>query len=231
MKILAVDTATKVCSVAVTENQTLLAELTIDHGHTHSTHLMPMIDDILAYCGLSMQALDGFAVTIGPGSFTGLRIGVSTVKGLAFSVSKPVAGVSVLEALAYQFPFAAYPICPMIDARKGEVYAGGYAFVDGELAQLWPAAALDPESAIATMSMPCLFVGSGARLYKDLISEVTGGHASFAPAGQDYTRAATVGMLGRQLIRRQQDIPPARLNPCYIRPSDAEKAFSKVFSK
>ena len=231
MKILAVDTATKVCSVAVTENKTLLAELTLDHGHTHSTHLMPMIDDILAYCGVSMQALDGFAVTVGPGSFTGLRIGVSTVKGLAFSASKPVAGVSVLEALAYQFPFAAYPICPMIDARKGEVYAGGYAFADAELSQLWPAAALPPESAIENMPVPSLFVGSGARLYKELISEITGGRGLFAPAGQDYTRAAAVGMLGHRMISRQQDIAPAELNPCYIRPSDAEKALSKVLSK
>lgn len=228
MKILAVDTATKICSVAVNENRTLLAELTINHGHTHSTHLMPMIDAVLNHCKLSLQHIDGFAVSRGPGSFTGLRIGLSTIKGLALAESKPVAGVSALDALAYQFPFASATICPMIDARKGEIYTAGYSFTDGELTQLWPAKALTPEAAVENISNLCLFVGSGAVLYKDLISDIAGDRASFAPAGQDYIRAATIGLLGHQLLSRQQGTPPSQLTPWYIRPSDAVRKLSKA---
>ena len=223
MKILAVDTSTRICSVAVVENQALLAELTLNHGHTHSTHLMPMIETLLNQCRLSVHDLDAFAVTVGPGSFTGLRIGISTVKGLAYGASKPVTGVSALEALAYQFPFASSIICPMIDARKGEVYTAGYRFVDGALAEAWPPTACAPSEVLENIPDTCLFVGNGARLYKDLISDAAGSRAFFAPLGQDYIRAVAVGLLGYQLINRRQETPLADLNPWYIRPSDAEK--------
>lgn len=225
MRVLAVDTATKVCSAALLENQGLLAELTVNHGHTHSTHLMPMIDLLLSQCRLSANDLDGFAVTIGPGSFTGLRIGLSTIKGLAYATGKPAAGVSALEALAYQFPFSGYPICPMIDARKGEVYAAGYKFQDGAPTEVWPARAVSPEQAVANASEPCLFVGSGARLYQDRIAELTGRLAVFAPAGQNDIRAATVGILGLKRLSQGQPTPLSRLSPWYIRPSDAEQKF------
>ncbi len=226
MKVLAIDTATNICSVAVVENRTVLAELTLNHGHTHSTHLMFMIDTLLTHSKLSLNRFDGFAVTIGPGSFTGLRIGLSTVKGLALAISKPVAGVSALDALAYQFPFASCTICPMIDARKGEIYTAGYSCVDGEITQSWPAKASAPDAAVKDISAPRLFVGSGAVLYKDLISDIAGDLAIFAPAGQNEIRAATVGILGHQLLSRQQGTPASQLNPWYIRPSDAIQKLS-----
>ncbi len=231
MRVLSVDTATRVCSVAVVENQGLLAELTVNHGHTHSTHLMPMIDQLLSQCRLSVHDLDGFAVTIGPGSFTGLRIGLSTVKGLAFATGKPAAGVSALEVLAHQFSCAGRPICSMIDARKGEVYAAGYIFRNGAPVEVWPAAAVTPEDAVAGMSTgisdgiagECLFVGSGARLYQDKIAGLLGRWAAFAPAGQDDIRAATVGKLGIGRLIQGPFSPLYQLNPWYIRPSDAEQ--------
>jgi len=222
MRVLAVDTATRVCSVAVVENKVLLAELTVNHGHTHSTHLIPMIEVLLSQCRMAVHELDGFAVTIGPGSFTGLRIGLSTIKGLAFSLAKPAAGVSALDALAYQFPCARGPICPMIDARKGEVYAAGYTFQNGVLNQNWPAMAVSPEHVVTAMSDACLYVGNGARLYRDQIVELAGSCAGFAPAGQDDIRAATVGILGAQQLSQGQPTPLSQLNPWYIRPSDAE---------
>ena len=227
MRVLAVDTASRVCSVAVVENQGLLAELTVNHGHTHSTHLMPMIDLLLSQCRLSVHDLDGFAVTIGPGSFTGLRIGLSTIKGLAFATGKPACGVSALEVLAWQFPCAGRPICPMLDARKGEVYAAGYTYRNGAPVEVWPAAAVPPEDAVAGISAgiagDCLFVGNGARLYQDKIAGLLGRRAAFAPAGQDDIRAATVGKLGTGRLSQGQFSPLDQLNPWYIRPSDAEQ--------
>ncbi|MBS3758293.1 MAG: tRNA (adenosine(37)-N6)-threonylcarbamoyltransferase complex dimerization subunit type 1 TsaB [Desulfobacterales bacterium] len=226
MRVLSVDTATRVLSVAVIENRTLLAELTVNHGQTHSTHLMPAIDAVLEHCRLCFKQLDGFAVCVGPGSFTGLRIGLSTIKGLAFAVSKPIAAISALDALAYQFPCVSHTICPMIDARKGEVYSAGYSFVAGELSQLWPASVSTPEAAVGDISAPRLFVGSGALLYRDRISDIAGDLALFASDGQDYIRAATIAMLGHRLLARQQGRPPSALNPWYIRASDATRRLS-----
>ena len=223
MRLLAVDTATRICSVAVVENNVLLAELTVNHGHTHSTHLMPMVDALLFQCRLSVQDLDGFAITIGPGSFTGLRIGLSTIKGLAFALGKPAAGVSTLDALAYQFPFAGCLICPMIDARKGEVYAAGYRYQEGTLNQVWQAGAVSPEDLASGIKETCLYVGSGAPLYRDRITELAGSRAVFAPSGQNDLRAATVGILGLQRLGQGEPTPLSQLNPWYIRASDAER--------
>ena len=223
MRVLAVDTATKICSVAVVENNALLSELTVNHGHTHSTHLMPMVDTLLSQCGLSVKDLDGFAITIGPGSFTGLRIGLSTIKGLAVATGKPAAGVSTLDALASQFPYAGCMICPMIDARKGEVYAAGYTYQDGTLRQIRPAMAVSPEDAVSSIAGTCLYVGSGARLYRDRITDAAGSRAVFVPAGQNDIRAATVGILGLQQLSQVQPTHLSQLNPWYIRASDAER--------
>ena len=136
MKLLAIDTATDSCSVAIIEDDTLRSELTAMPGQTHSKHLMPFIASVLDAAALKLTALDGFAVSLGPGSFTGVRIGISTVKGLAFSLGKPVVGISSLAALAWQCNESSGLICPMIDARKKQVYCGRYRFrtVFGKLA-------------------------------------------------------------------------------------------------
>ena len=122
MKILAVDTATNSCSAAIVDDGIACAELTTVNNQTHSKHLLHMIDTVCDMSGLKITDMDGFAVTIGPGSFTGLRIGISTVKGLAWPLNKPVVGISSLDALAWQCIPAAYPICTLLDARKQEVY-------------------------------------------------------------------------------------------------------------
>lgn len=223
MKILAVDSATRSCSVAIMDGERLLAERILNHGGTHTTELMPMIDSLLNDCGLSIHNMGGLAVTIGPGSFTGLRIGLSTVKGLAFAVSLPVAGISSLDALASQAFFAAVRICPMIDARKGEVYTAEYTHTDGRLKPSGAARAVSPAEAARSISSPCLFVGNGARLYKDVITDIAGQWANFLPEEQSHVRAATVGRLGHQLLTSGQATPLSLLTPWYIRDSDAKK--------
>ena len=227
MRILAVDTATKSCSVAVTEKQTVLAELTNTNGQTHSIHLLDMIHAVIQTAGLTAAALDGFAVTKGPGSFTGLRIGISTIKGLAVAVNKPVVGISSLETLAQQAGSGSDLICPLIDARKGEVYYAAYRFsVDGlkiEKREMVSA----PDEVVKDICEPCIFVGSGAILYRELIADKLGDFARFAAQSQHIIRASTVARLSLKPFEDGHIGEVAEFVPHYIRKSDAELNLGK----
>jgi len=130
MKILAIETSTMMGSVAVMDKTQLIAEYRLNIKGTHSERLVRIIDEVLKDSGLEFKDLDGYAVSIGPGSFTGLRIGITTVKGLAFVTRKPVAAIPTLDALACNIPFSQYQICPMLDARKKEVYTALYIISD-----------------------------------------------------------------------------------------------------
>jgi tRNA threonylcarbamoyladenosine biosynthesis protein TsaB len=222
MKILAVDTATLSCSVAIMDNGVLSAELTSVSNQTHSKHLMTMIDTVCGICRLEVGAMDGFAVTLGPGSFTGLRIGISTVKALAWSLKKPVVGISSLDALAWQCIPSPYPICTLLDARKQEVYCCRYHYQAGELKKDGPEQVLALAEAISDIRNPCLFVGNGATLYeKDIIAKL-GKLAHFAGRNHDNIRAASVAGLSLRRFRQAQTDDAALLVPHYIRKSDAE---------
>ena len=129
MKILALDTSGLVCTVAVMEDDRLLSEFSIQHKITHSELLLPMMEQIKNKIALDLNTIDAVAVSAGPGSFTGLRIGCSTAKGLCLAMNKPMIAVPTLDAMAYQFYGSDYAICPMMDARRGQVYTGIYTFV------------------------------------------------------------------------------------------------------
>ena len=222
MKILAVDTATTSCSAAIVDNGLMIAELTTANNQTHSKHLMNMIDTVCDMSGLKIADMDGFAVTRGPGSFTGLRIGISTVKGLAWSLNKPVVGISSLDALAWQCAPGAYLVCTLLDARKHEVYYCRYHFQDGELKKEGTEQVIVPTEAINDIREPCLFVGNGATLYKEEILEKLGELALFAGWNQNSIRASSVaGISLKRFIHHQTD-DVALLVPHYIRKSDAE---------
>ncbi|MFV9647064.1 MAG: tRNA (adenosine(37)-N6)-threonylcarbamoyltransferase complex dimerization subunit type 1 TsaB, partial [Desulfobacterales bacterium] len=148
MRILAVDTATKSCSVAIVEKESIIAETTLFIEQTHSKHLMEMIDTVLNLSGLTVSELDGFAVTRGPGSFTGLRIGISSIKGFAMASGKPVVGVSSLDSLAMQCCFSSYLVSPLLDARKEEVYFSRYRFENGYLKKELREQAIGPVQAV-----------------------------------------------------------------------------------
>lgn len=222
MKILAVDTATLSCSTAIVDNGLVSAELTTVNNQTHSKHLMTMIQTVCDMTGLEIRAMDGFAVTIGPGSFTGLRIGISTVKGLAWSLNKPVVGISSLDALAWQCVPVLYPICTLLDARKQEVYYCRYRFQDNELTKDRAEQVLGLAEAINDIREPCLFVGNGATLYKNEIVDKLGELAHFASWNHDNIRASSVASLSlnRFILNQTDDV--ALLVPHYIRKSDAE---------
>ena len=222
MRILAVDTATISCSVAIVDGGSLTAEFTLNRKETHSKHLMEMIDTILKISGSDLSGVDGFAVTKGPGSFTGLRIGISTIKGLAAASGKPIVGVSSLKALAAQVPLSPDLICPLIDARKGEVYFSRYRFINGRLKKQTEEQVTRPENALADLNESCLFVGNGARLYEDIILKKLGILASFAPMTHNTIRASAVAHLSLAKFSDKKTDKIENFSPHYIRRSDAE---------
>ncbi len=222
MKILAIDTATPSCSVALVNDDLLLGENTLVNDLTHSRHVMVLIQQVLDMSGVTVSEVDGFAATHGPGTFTGLRIGMSTVKGLADAGDKPVAGVSSLAALAWQAD-PSLLICPLIDARRNEVYFAHYRFENGQLKEVTPETVGPLEVAIRDIETPCCFIGSGASLYDDFIRQRLGRLAIFATCFQNTIRASTVAHLARErLANYDPGSDRDRFLPYYLRPSDAE---------
>ena len=223
MIVLAIDTASRSCSVAVLDGNAVMAEINDVSGQTHSRHLMGMVDQALSMSTGQMASIDGFAVTQGPGSFTGLRIGISTAKGLAEAAGKPLVGVSSLQALAWQVFPSDVMVIPMLDARRKEVYTARY-IREGETFKMVGAEkALSPEAAVDGIDMPCLLVGDGAVAYADRLGMVLGGRMQLALPFQHMIRASTVAFLGREKLTEARD-ERMTLTPRYLRQSYAEES-------
>lgn len=220
MNILAVDTATGSCSVAFIKDRRLIAEEVYTAGKTHSRHLMAIIDHILARCESTPADLDGIAVTRGPGTFTGLRIGLSTVKGLATAIAKPVVGVSSLAALAWPLAWSRKPVIAMIDARRGEIYHARFSGAVGS-APTEKARVSDPEEAAGELPEGAVLVGSGALLYRD-VWKTRRPDVCLASETAHVIRAASVGMLAMDRFENRTADPVEALVPEYIRKSDAQ---------
>ncbi|WP_319525188.1 tRNA (adenosine(37)-N6)-threonylcarbamoyltransferase complex dimerization subunit type 1 TsaB [uncultured Desulfosarcina sp.] len=220
MNILAVDTATGSCSVALLKGRRLIAEEVYTAGKTHSRHLMAIIDQILGRCESSPVDLDGIAVTRGPGTFTGLRIGLSTVKGLAAAIAKPVAGVSSLAALAWPLAWTRKPVIAMIDARRGEIYHARFGGSDGSEPE-GKARVSGPEEAVEKLPEGAILVGSGAVLYRE-VWETRRPDVCLAPETDHVIRAASVGMLAMDRFEKRTADSVDSLVPEYIRKSDAQ---------
>jgi tRNA threonylcarbamoyladenosine biosynthesis protein TsaB len=222
MRILAVDTSTRSCSVAVVSGSDLLAEITSGNGQTHSRHLMAMIDSALELAGLNLSMTDGLAFTSGPGSFTGLRIGISTMLGLGAATGKSIAGISGLDALAMQAAAPDITICPLIDGRRNEVYCARYRWVNDALVKEMAEQVLSPELAIAGMETPALFAGNGAQLYQALIRDRLGDRARFALNCQNTLRASTVAWISMKRFETGDVDDIFRFKPMYVRRPDAK---------
>lgn len=222
MHLLALDTATKSCSVAIIDGKTILAEQTIITRQTHAKHVMGMIHATIELSGLAFSDLEGFAVSRGPGSFTGLRIGIATVKGLATASGKPMVGVSTLDALAMQSITCSSLICSLLDARRGEVYCSRYRYEKGVLVKEMDESLLTPEKAIQGIKGACVFMGNGSVVYRDLLVDALGEMAHFESTFQNTIRASTVAYLGMGRFCSDQVDDVAYFAPSYIRKSDAE---------
>ncbi|MBU3947259.1 MAG: tRNA (adenosine(37)-N6)-threonylcarbamoyltransferase complex dimerization subunit type 1 TsaB [Proteobacteria bacterium] len=223
MKILAVDTAARYCSVAIVQNNNLLAELFNESQETHSKHLMSMIKEGFKISGFNTHDMDGFSVTTGPGSFTGLRIGISCIKGLAEATGRSVAAISTLDALAAQLPETPYLICIMTDARKGEVYSSRYRFINGVLKKEIKEKNFIPVMAIKDINEPCLFIGDGVKVCRNVIEDKLDGLANFMTEEFNVIKASTVAFLGIKKFLNN-DVEDAELIvPYYIRKSDINK--------
>lgn len=221
MKILAFDTSTTTCSVALTADGELLADAASFEKATHARRLLPMVDALLKRTGVALSAVDGFAATIGPGSFTGLRIGLSTLKGLAAATGKPVVALSTLDTLAHQCTVGADTICPLLDARKKEVYFCLYERMADGLHALTEARNAPPLAAVSEIKSTCAFIGDGAARYRERIEQSLGRRAIFAPRAENAIRAATVALLAHRRFHSGEADDPYRLMPSYIRASDA----------
>jgi tRNA threonylcarbamoyladenosine biosynthesis protein TsaB len=221
MRILYVDTCGATASVAVGDGDRVAAETTLAVDRRLSTRLLAVIDALLGETGMSAGDLDAYGVTRGPGSFTGVRVGMATVKGMALAAGKPVVGVSSLVLVAANLPFARHQVCALLDARKKEVYAGLFACT-GAPAPVAPEWVVPPETLCERITEPTLFVGDGATAYRQLIEGRCGSRASFAPFPCSFPRAANGILLARLGFERGEALPSSRLTPVYIRPSEAE---------
>jgi tRNA threonylcarbamoyladenosine biosynthesis protein TsaB len=188
---------------------------------------MATVDRVLADTGMTISQLDGFAVAIGPGSFTGLRIGLSTVKGLALAVNRPVAAVPTLLALAWNIPYPAYPVCPMLDARKNEVYTALYVFNGFALRQTMPAAVIPLSQLGSQIVGKTIFTGEAAYIHRAEIEMLFMDRTLIAPRSVALPSAATVAEIGLEMINSGAYSDPDSLAPLYIRRPEAEVAWEK----
>lgn len=223
MKILAVDTSTASGSVALLDGETPVIEWALHSARTHNRRLLKTVDRLLGEVGWEPGGLDGFAVTTGPGSFTGLRIGLTTVKTLAWTLKKPFLGISSLDALAAPLGFASMPVCTILDARKNELYFALH-MPDGRggVQRVGDCEAIPPERLPERIHTPTLFCGDGWLLAGTFLGEKLGELAIGAPGYCHVIRAGVVGELARKKFLAGERDDPLTAVPLYVRPSEAE---------
>jgi tRNA threonylcarbamoyladenosine biosynthesis protein TsaB len=232
MILLATDTSTAAGSVALLEDGSLTAEWTLHSAQTHNRRLLKTVDMLLGEAGLDLESVDGFASTVGPGSFTGLRIGLTTMKTLAWVLQKAYAGIPSLDALAAPLGFASEPVCALIDARKKEVYCalyqpdgrGGFRLEE-------PYSVLSPEAVTRIIRRPTVFCGDGLLHYGDLLREKLGDKVIEASGPYHTIRASFVGELAFRRFSRGDFDEPMTSVPLYVRPSEAELKHPEMASR
>ncbi len=226
MKVVALDSSGLVASVAIVEDENLLAEYTVNYKKTHSQTLLPMLDEIVSMLELDLHTVDAIAVAAGPGSFTGLRIGSATAKGLGLALDKPLISVPTVDALAYNLYGTAACICPMMDARRSQVYTGLYDFADGEMRTIISQAPRDVEDILARINetgREVIFLGDGVPVYREKVEALIRVPHWYAPAHVNKQRAAAVGALALQYLSAGRTETAAEHQPIYLRPTQAER--------
>lgn len=221
MIVLGIETASVQGGVALVGSNGVIAEYMLNVEATYAERLMPAVDQVLRDARITIPEVEGLAVSIGPGSFTGLRIGLSTVKGLALATGKPVVGVPTLRGLAWSIPYCHYPVCPILDARKKEVYSALFEYRGVDLICLMEETVLTPEALVARIRQPTLFVGDGWLVYGPFLQRALGELVIPPPSCRGMSPAAVADLGRRRLLTGELD-PVEALVPHYIRPSEAE---------
>ena len=224
MNVLGIETSTSVCSAAICRDDRVVAEYTLDLPAYHSERLVPMAVRLLSDCGIALDELDGVAVAGGPGSYTGLRIGMSTAKGLCLSLKIPLAAVSTLAAMALTVVRADEPVCAMLDARRGEVYAGVYTIGEAGLACPVADSAVHLDDLLGVLPRPLLIIGDGAEKYRSEIKASLGDDARFLCGRPCRPSAGSVALLGADRLLAGIHSDPASVEPQYLRRTQAERS-------
>lgn len=233
MRVLAVDSSGLVATVAIVEENDseakTIAEYTTNFKKTHSQTLLPMLDEVVKMTEIDLDTIDAIAVSGGPGSFTGLRIGSATAKGLGLALGKPLIHVPTVDGLAYNFCYTDQIVCPIMDARRNQVYTGIYRFENDKMVVLEAQMAVGIEELAEKLcqyeDLGVIFLGDGVpvhrlKLEKELMS---GRRISFAPAHMNHQRAATVGALGLLYLKEGKTETATEHKPDYLRVSQAER--------
>jgi tRNA threonylcarbamoyladenosine biosynthesis protein TsaB len=224
LKLLCLSTAEQGCSLAMVENNNLIFEEFWTDRLTHSKRVLKMVDHMLKkrVC-MELDHIDGFVASKGPGSFTGLRIGISVIKGMAKALEKPTAGVSSLDGIAFRFIYCSIPVCVMMDARRDEVYCAVYQFDNGLLISKSCEVVASPEKVVQMTKCPTLFAGSGSKVYSNIIEQ----KAVNPIIAHDFLDHVSAAAMVRFLYAKDNffDNPDNILTPSYIRKSDAQLKF------
>lgn len=228
MKILAVESSGMVAAVAIVREGKVMGEFLLDHRRTHSQQLMPLIDQLLGSLGMKLMDIDIFAVSKGPGSFTGLRIGISTVKALAQALGKPAIGVPTLDGLAYNLVIRDGLICPIMDARREQVYTSVYRSSNRleRLEDYMGIPAMELVQKLREYHEPVIFNGDGVPAYWDIIKRELGGKAIMAPSNLLMQRASSIACLALEMAQAGQIQNYIDLLPFYLRKSQAEQKYA-----
>lgn len=230
MKILGMDSSGLVASVAIVEDDALVAEYTTNYKKTHSQTLLPMLEELAQMIELDMNTVDGIAIASGPGSFTGLRIGSATAKGLGLALKKPLLEVPTLEGLAWNLWGSDRIVCPLMDARRNQVYTAAYAFrpagegftMDTVIPQS-PKDIEDMLEELTELGRPVVFLGDGVPVYRETIREKCAVPYVWAPVGSNRQRAASIAALGAIYLKQGKAVTAAEHRPEYLRKSQAEQ--------
>ena len=212
-------------AVAIVEDSQTIAEYTVNYKKTHSQTLLPMLDEVVKMVGIDLHTIDAIAVSGGPGSFTGLRIGSATAKGLGLALEKPLIHVPTLDGLAYNMYGVPGIICPIMDARRNQVYAGLYTF-EGGFRVMERQMAVSVKELIGKLNASgkeVVFLGDGVPVYESMLAEGMKVPYSFAPPHMNRQRAASVGTLGMEYYKEGKTETAAQHQPDYLRVSQAER--------
>lgn len=226
MKILGLDSSGIVASVAVVEDDTMIAEYSVNYKKTHSQTLLPMLDEVAKMTELDLNTIDAIAVAGGPGSFTGLRIGSATAKGLGLALEKPLISVPTVEALAFNLYDVQGLICPIMDARRNQVYTGIYRFEEHKLQVVEDQMAVPVGELLEKLNgygQQVTFLGDGVPVFRETILEKAKFSCSFAPAHVNRQRAAAVAALGLVYYQEGRYETAREHMPDYLRVSQAER--------